>query len=53
MSWFDWVLISYLSLNILTAIRNIGREQKPTTPGVAIGVTILCGLLIAGVVAYG
>ena len=52
MNWFDWLLVVYLSANALITIAFIGRDREPTSPSVAVVVTIVMALLIAGIIIY-
>lgn len=50
MNWFDWTLIAWLALGVLSAIALIGKPRKPVTPGVAVTTLLINGALVAGVV---
>jgi hypothetical protein len=50
MNWFDWTLIAWLALGVLSAIALIGKPRKPITPGVAVTTLVINGALAAGVV---
>ena len=45
-----WVLIGYFIAGALTTILLIGRDRKPVTPSVAVGVVIADALLCWAVV---
>ena len=49
MDWFDCILIGWFALNALIGIWYVGRNRGPITPSTAVVLTIIYGLLIAGV----
>lgn len=49
MTWFGWFLIGYWAANALGSIALIGHRRDPITPGVAVALVILYGLLAWGV----
>lgn len=51
MTWYAWVLVAAIGLNMLAAVARIGQPREPLTPAEAIWVLIINGLFIWAVVA--
>jgi len=50
MNWMDWIIVGKLTVGALSTIAIVGQQRKPITPGVAVVVAIINGLLITGLV---
>ena len=50
MNTIKWVLVGLIALEALLAIRRIGKERDPLTPGAAIGSVIEWGIIATLVV---
>lgn len=53
MTWFGWLLIAYWALTGLLVITKVGKPARPTSPGVAALVVLLCAAFIVGVLTVG
>lgn len=45
MNVFKWILLSFYFVNSLVVIGSISKRRNPITPGIAVGVVILMGIL--------
>lgn len=53
MTWFGWLYVSLQLFTILATIGLVGKGRRPITPNMALGTTVVSGLLIAGVLLVG
>jgi hypothetical protein len=53
MTWFEYLLISLLSLNVIVMILMVGKPREPVTPGVAVVTLVINSALILGVITQG
>lgn len=51
MIWYAWVLVGTIALSSLMVIASIGKPRKPQTPGGAVAVLIVNGLIVWAVVS--
>jgi hypothetical protein len=49
MTWFDWILVAWLTLGVVLTIALIGKPRKPITPGVAVATLVINSALVLGV----
>ena len=47
---WQWGILAILALNAVVSIAMIGKERKPTTPGVAIAVLVINAAMAYAVV---
>ena len=48
MNWFDYTLVAWWLFSTLVVIGAVGKPRKPVEPSTAVGVSIVNGLLVAG-----
>lgn len=45
-------IVGYIALGALLSVAMVGKPRKPTTPGVAAGVVLICSLEILAVLYW-
>lgn len=53
MTGLAWGFLTFLALNIIVTVSQVGKPKRPTTPGVAAGVVAIDFVLAALVVLGG
>ena len=48
-----WTIVGFMALSVLAVIAAVGQPRKPITPGSAVAVTVIYGLLILGTLYVG
>lgn len=53
MTWFGWLLLSFLAFNATMVVLGVGKPCRPTRPWVALVVLIVDAFLAWGAVVVG
>lgn len=51
MVWFAWVLVAVCALNAAANVLYIGKDREPITPGNALAICVVNGLIAWAVIA--
>lgn len=51
MTWYAWLMVAVVVASALSVVAAIGKPRTPTTPGVAVAVLVIDGLVIWGILA--
>lgn len=53
MSGLLWFFVAWVFLTAVMTVASVGKPKKPTTPGVAAWVVVICALIIAAIFYFG
>lgn len=53
MTWFGVVFVCLMGLSTVLSIHSVGRPREPLTPGAAVAILIINGLLTWGAITVG
>lgn len=53
MTWFGYVFVCLMALNAAMCVANVGRPREPMSPGAALTVLVVNGLIVWGAIAVG
>lgn len=53
MPWYAWVVVGLIAASSAATILNVNKPREPTSPGVALAVLVVNGLIVWAVVVLG